>query len=71
MAARRNENRTDPSPISRRMVPWAKPSTKKPAKNRNSSRSTVLMPPRNPTKSTSHLCVRTPSPAAGAEAGQG
>ena len=40
-AASRNENRIEPMPSSRRIVPCAKPSTKKPMKNRTMSRSTV------------------------------
>ena len=43
-AASRNENRIDAMPIRRRIVPWAKPRTKKPMKYRTMSRSTVLDP---------------------------
>ena len=39
-------------PSSRRIVPCAKPSTKKPMKYRTISRSTVLMLPRNAPRST-------------------
>ena len=68
LAAKRNENRIDAMPISRRMVPWAKPSTKNAMRYRKMSRSIVSIPPRNAPRSTMLLCWRSPDDAGAAQA---